>query len=69
VELIGVARIDHPDKTNRSHVYRRVFMNLVKTFEEICPTLPEGGVLEGGDTSFDYDDYMKRASVEFEVAG
>jgi len=70
VELIGAAGIDHPDKINRSHVYRRVFMNMVKTYEEIYPTLPEGCLLEGGDTPFDYEDYMKRASAEsFEVAG
>jgi hypothetical protein len=69
VELIGAAGIDHPDKINRSHVYRRVFMNMVKTYEEIYPTLPEGCLLEGGDTPFDYEDYMKRASAEsFEVA-
>ena len=70
VELIGAAGIDHPDKINRSHVYRRVFMNMVKTYEEIYPTLPEGCLLEGGDTPFDYEDYMKRASAEsFEVVG
>ncbi len=68
VELIGAAGIDHPDKINRTHVYRRVFMNMVKTYEEIYPTLPEGCLLEGGDIPFDYEDYMKRASVEsFEV--
>ncbi|UXE65304.1 MAG: FMN-binding glutamate synthase family protein [Chryseotalea sp. WA131a] len=68
VELIGAAGIDHPDKINRTHVYRRVFMNMVKTYEEIYPTLPEGCLLEGGDTPFDYEDYMKRASAEsFEV--
>ncbi|MFN6088332.1 MAG: FMN-binding glutamate synthase family protein [Cyclobacteriaceae bacterium] len=70
VELIGAAGIDHPDKINRTHVYRRVFMNMVKTYEEIYPTLPEGCLLEGGDTPFDYEDYMKRASAEsFEVVG
>ncbi len=68
VELIGASGIDHPDKINRTHVYRRVFMNLVKTYEEIYPTLPDGCLLEGGDTPFDYEDYMKRASAEsFEV--
>ncbi len=70
MELIGVAGIDHRDKINRTHVYRRVFMNMVKTYEEIYPTLPEGCLLEGGDITFDYEDYMKRASAEsFEVAG
>jgi glutamate synthase domain-containing protein 2 len=70
VELIGAAGIENPDKINRTHVYRRVFMNMVKTYEEIYPTLPEGCLLEGGDTPFDYEDYMKKASAEsFEVVG
>jgi glutamate synthase domain-containing protein 2 len=69
VELMGAAGISHPDKINRSHVYRRVFMNLVKTYEEIYPTIPDGCLLEGGDIPYDYDEYMKRASAEvFEVA-
>ncbi|HRG08067.1 MAG TPA: hypothetical protein PLJ08_05780 [Cyclobacteriaceae bacterium] len=69
VELMGAAGLDHPDQINRTHVYRRVFMNLVKTYEEIYPTLPDGCLLTDSDIPFDYDDYMKRASAEsFEVA-
>lgn len=68
VELMGAAGISHPDKINRSHVYRRVFMNLVKTYEEIYPTIPDGCLLEGGDTPYDFDEYLKRSSAEtFEV--
>ena len=68
VELLAASGIDHPDKLNRTHVYRRVFMNLVKTLEEIYPSIPEGCLLEGGDVPFDYEEYLKRSSTEsFEV--
>jgi len=69
VELIGATGLDHPDKINRSHVYRRIFMNTVKTYEEIYPPIPEGCLLDGGDAPFDYEDYLKKASAEsFEIA-
>lgn len=64
VELLSCAGLDHPDKINRTHVYRRVFMNMVKTYEEIYPPVPEGCLLEGGDSPFEYDTYLARASAE-----
>jgi glutamate synthase domain-containing protein 2 len=68
VELISSCGISHPEEINRSHVYRRVFMNMVKTYEEIYPTVPDGCLLNGADAPFDYEDYLKRSSAEwFEV--
>jgi len=69
VELLGAAGLQHPDQVNRSHVYRRVFMNLVKTYEEIYPVIPDGCLLDGGDAPIDFEDYLKKSSAEkFELA-
>lgn len=47
VELIGAAGIDNATKLTRSHIYRRVFMNEVRTFEDIFPTIPYGSFTKG----------------------
>lgn len=47
VELIAAAGIDDPRKLNRHQISRRVFMNEVKTLEEIYPSIPEGSLLNG----------------------
>jgi hypothetical protein len=68
VELMGASGLDDPTKINRTHIYRRVFMNLVKTYAEIYPIIPDGCLLDGGDVPFDFDEYLKRSSSEaFEV--
>ncbi len=68
VELIGAAGLDHPEKINHSHLDRRIFMNTVKTYEEIYPVIPDGCLLEGGDVPFDFEEHLRRASeVSFEV--
>jgi glutamate synthase domain-containing protein 2 len=48
VELIAAAGLDNPRKLNRHQLYRRIFMNAVKTFEEIYPSVPTGAMLNGG---------------------
>ena len=48
VELIAAAGLDNPRKLNRHQIYRRVFMNEVKTLEEIYPSVPLGAMLNGG---------------------
>ncbi len=45
VELIGASGLDNPEKLNRHQISRRVFMNEVRTFEEIYPSVPVGAML------------------------
>ncbi len=46
VELMGAAGIDDYKKLTRSHIYRRVFMNEVRTLEDIFPSLQPGDMLK-----------------------
>ena len=45
VELMAASGIDSPSKLNRHQISRRVFMNEVKTLEEIYPSIPERSML------------------------
>lgn len=47
VELLAAAGIDHPRKLNRHQISRRVFMNEVRTLEEIYPSVALGAMLNG----------------------
>lgn len=47
VELLGAAGLEKPEQLTRSHIYRRVFMNEVRTFEDIFPSLQPGCLLNG----------------------
>jgi glutamate synthase domain-containing protein 2 len=60
VELIGAAGIDEPAKLTRSHIYRRVFMNEVRTFEDIFPSIEPGSFLKGR--------FTERYQQDFEMA-
>jgi hypothetical protein len=47
VELMAAAGIDNASKLNRHQIYRRVFMNEVRTLAEIYPAIPVGSMLDG----------------------
>jgi glutamate synthase domain-containing protein 2 len=47
IELAAAAGLETPHQITRSHISRRVFMNQVKTFEEIYPSTPAGSLLVG----------------------
>lgn len=63
VELLGAAGIDDHKKLTRSHIYRRVFMNEVRTFENIYPSLEHGCMLNGNIPEKYKDDY-NNAKIE-----
>lgn len=64
VELLAAAGLDSPEKINRSHVYRRVFMNMVKTYAEIYPQIPDGCLLDSADAPIEYESYLNNAKAE-----
>lgn len=63
VELVGAAGLDNYRQLTRSHIYRRVFMNEVRTFEDIFPSL-EPGCLVNGNIPEKYKQDIEAASAE-----
>jgi len=63
VELLGAAGIGDCGKLNRSHIYRRVFMNEVRTLEDIYPSCATG-CLVNGNIPEKYMNDVTRASVD-----
>ncbi len=59
VELMGAAGLDSPTQLSRSHIYRRVFMNEVRTFEDIFPSVAYGTMQNGQVPERYKDDYLK----------
>jgi glutamate synthase domain-containing protein 2 len=47
VELMAASGISDPERLNRHQISRRVFMNEVKTLEEIYPSVPVGAMVNG----------------------
>jgi glutamate synthase domain-containing protein 2 len=46
-ELLSAAGLSDLSKINRSYIYKRVMMNVVKTYEELYPTMADGSFLDG----------------------
>lgn len=63
VELLGAAGIADYNKLSRSHIYRRVFMNQVRTFEDIYPS-SETGCMVNGHIPEKYQDDFNKAFVD-----
>jgi len=63
IELTGAAGLDNYKQLTRSHIYRRVFMNEVRTFEDIFPSL-EPGCLLRGNIPEKYKQDMEAASAD-----
>lgn len=47
VELLGASGLDNMGNITRSHIYRRISLNEMLTFEEIFPSVPVGSMNEG----------------------
>jgi glutamate synthase domain-containing protein 2 len=63
VELLGAAGIDDYKKLTRSHVYRRVFTNQVRTLEDVYPSC-EPGCLVNGKVPERYEQDFAKAHPE-----
>ncbi len=63
VELMCAAGIKDPASINRNDIYRRVFMNQVKSFEEIYPT-PNHKVLLGNDVPESWRSAIQTADAD-----
>ncbi len=64
VELLGAAGLQSAQEISRSHVFRRISMNEIKTYEELFPYLPEGCLLEETTVPALYLSDWKKAKVD-----
>jgi glutamate synthase domain-containing protein 2 len=64
VELLAAAGMKEPDQVNRSHVYRRIIMNLHQRYDEIYPYIPEGSLLNESTVPKGWEADMALANVD-----
>jgi glutamate synthase domain-containing protein 2 len=65
IELCGAAGIADYKQLTRSHIYRRVFMNEVRTFEDIFPSLEYNCMRQGNVPEKYKQDYIKASSEKW----
>jgi hypothetical protein len=46
VEMIGASGLDNINELTRSHIYRRISLNQMLTYEEIFPSIQLGAMLD-----------------------
>lgn len=47
VEMLGASGLEDMNQITRDHIYRRVSLNLMQTYEEIFPSVEPGALLKG----------------------
>lgn len=57
VELLGASGLDEMKNITRSHIYRRISLNEMLTFEEIFPSVEVGAMLKGNIPNKYKDDF------------
>ncbi|QES90628.1 FMN-binding glutamate synthase family protein [Rhizosphaericola mali] len=61
MELVGAGGMKHYNELTRHHIYRRVFMNEMRSFEDIYPSLNTGALIDGKNL---YPDRYKQDMAE-----
>jgi len=64
VELLSATGIDHIGKISRDHIYKRVQMDSIKSYEEIFPTVEDRSFLNEDLAPAEYRWHLKQASAE-----
>ena len=64
VELLGAAGLRSAQEIKRSHVFRRVSMNEIRTYEELFPYLKEGCLLKEATVPAQFLSDWRRASED-----